>query len=60
MKPISGPAMKPMALAPPMMPATAPCSCGATDNEAPEVNPGRAMPKPRPDSARPTTRAVRN
>ena len=47
--------MKPIALAPPMIPATAPCSWGATDSDAPDVNPGRAMPKPRPDKASATT-----
>src|ERR1700679_558950 len=43
--------MKPAAPAALISPDTAPCSCGATDKEAPEVNPARAMPKPNPDNA---------
>ncbi len=54
-----GPKMKPAAIAAPMIPATAPCSCGATESDAAEVKPGRAMPKPRPDSISANTTMVR-
>src|SRR6185312_15618956 len=47
--PMAGPKMKPAALAPPMIPATAPCSCGETVNDDAAAKAGRATPKPRPD-----------